>query len=484
MTITVELEDCKREILTFEDIVRSAYEIAMEFGRELVSRTLEARDEELRKNRDTRRYRCKGKQQTSVKTKLGAIEYRRNVYIDRSVADGIKCVHLLDEDLEIDKIGQVAREVCETAGELACEGSYRAAARTITENTGMSISAQGVWNIVQRLGEERGGQVERHAELARLGRGVGCVESKILYEENDGVWLKLQGKDRVACGPSKEMKVGIAYDGATWERQKSGKPRRTLDCKVAHASFEPAKKFREIKEGVIASRYDVKKIQLRIINGDGANWIQKKGKANCICVLDKFHRNKKLTECIKDKAFLETARNLLFANRIEDLLTCIAAQIDSTEDEAEQEGLRELLAYYTENREALTGPYERGIDIPETRAPGVIHHARLGSMESNIFTLIGNRMKDRRCCWSIRGANHLASLLCLKHTVGLDGLFSGLEPLPQPEPVWTDAGAPISASRMPLTAGSGTECYNRASIPNLTWLKDVFSYRSFTELNY
>ena len=141
-------------------------------------------------------------------------------------------------------------------------------------------------------------------------------------------------------------------------------------------------------------------------------------------------------------------------------------------------------SYYTENREALTGPYERGIDIPETRAPGVIHHARLGSMESNIFTIIGNRMKDRRCCWSIRGANHLASLLCLKHTVGLDGLFSGLEPLPQPEPVWTDAGAPISASRMPLTAGSGTECYNRASIPNLTWLKDVFSYRSFTELNY
>lgn len=484
MTITVEIEESKREINTFEDLVASAYEIAMEFGRELVSRTLTVRDEELRKARDTRRYRCKGKQQTSIKTKLGAIEYRRNVYIDRSVADGIRCVHLLDEELGIDKIGQVAREICEVAGELACETSYRAAARTITETTGLSISAQSVWNIVQKLGEQREGQVERHAELARLGRGVGCVESKLLYEENDGVWLKLQGKDRKECGPSKEMKVGIAYDGATWERQKSGKPRRTLDCKVAHASFEPVKKFRERKEGVIASRYDVRKIELRIINGDGANWIQKKGKGNCICVLDKFHRNKKLTECIKDKRFLETARELLFANRMNDLLTCIAAQIDSTEDEAEQEGLRELLAYYNENKEAMTGPYERGIPIPETREPGVIHHARLGSMESNIFTLIGNRMKDRRCCWSIRGANHLASLLCLKHTTGIDGLFSGLEPLPQPEPVWTDTGTPISASRMPLSAGSGTECYNRASIPNLPWLKDAFACRSFTELNY
>lgn len=360
MTITVEVEFGKEKIHTFEDLVTCAYEIAMHFGREIVERTLETRDQELMKARDTRRYRCKGKQQTSIKTKLGAIEYRRNVYIDRSVADGIKCVHLLDEELGIEKIGQIARDVCEAAGELACVSSYRAAAQTITETTGLSISPQGVWNIVQKLGEQRGEQIERHAELSKLGHGAGCVESKILYEENDGIWLKLQGKDRIECGPSKEMKVGIAYDGATWERQKCGKPRRTLDCKVAHASFEPAKKFRESKEGVIASRYDVKKIELRIVNGDGANWIQKNGKTDCICVLDKFHRNKKLTECIKDKNFLETARELLFSNRIDDLLTCIAAQIDSTEDEAEQDGLRELLSYYTENKEAMTGPYERG----------------------------------------------------------------------------------------------------------------------------
>ena len=337
---------------------------------------------------------------------------------------------------------------------------------------------------MQKLGEQRGEQVERHTELAQMGRGVGCVESKILYEENDGIWLKLQGKDRKEYGKSKEMKVGIAYDGATWERQKSGKPRRTLDCKVAHASFEPAKKFRESKEGVISSRYDVKQIELRIINGDGANWIQKKGKTDCICVLDKFHRNKKLTECIKDKNFLKTARNLLFSNQIDDLLTCIAAQIDSTDDEAEQNGLRELLAYYTENKDALTGPYERGIDIPATREPGVIHHASLGSMESNIFTLIGNRMKDRRCCWSIRGANHLASVLCLKHTTGLDNLFSDPEPLPQAEEVWVDTGSPISASRMPKTEGKGSECYNRATIPNLPWLRDMLACRSISDLNF
>ena len=158
--------------------------------------------------------------------------------------------------------------------------------------------------------------------------------------------------------------------------------------------------------------------------------------------------------------------------------------MNSTEDKAEQDGLRELLTYYTENKNAMTGPYERDIPIPETREPGVIHHARLGSMESNIFTLIGNRMKGRRCCWSIQGANHLASLLCLKHTSGLDGLFSALEPLPASEMVSTDTGNPISASKMPATSGRGSECYNRISLPNIPWLKDIVSYLSFSELNF
>ena len=62
-------------------------------------------------------------------------------------------VHLLDEDLGIERIGQIAKEVCQAAGELVCESSYRAAAKAITENSGLSISPQGVWNIVQKLGE-------------------------------------------------------------------------------------------------------------------------------------------------------------------------------------------------------------------------------------------------------------------------------------------------------------------------------------------
>lgn len=482
MTITAEVDFGKKKMQTFDEIISNVYDIALEIGRKLVVQILETRDLELMETRDIKRYRSKGKQQTSIKTRLGAIEFRRQVYVDNTITEGIHCVHLLDEDLGIEKIGLVAKDLCLSAAEAVCESTYRAAATAVTEATGTSISAQGVWNIVQKLGEERQEQIERHAKLAQQHKGVGCVSSKILYEENDGIWLKLQRKDRKENGPSKEMKVGIAYDGAIWEKGAHGQIRRTLDNKVAYASFEAAKDFRTNKEGIIASCYDVDQIELRVINGDGANWIQKKSDVDCISVLDLFHRNKKITECVKDREFAKTIRELLFAGKIDDVLACLAAQIDSIEDKAEQDGLKELQRYYTENKDSLLGYYDRGVKIPETRDPGTIHHARLGSMESNIFTLIGNRMKDRRCCWSIRGANNLGNLLCLKHTTGFSHLFSDPEVMLDEslEPVTSENA--ISASKIPQTVGKGHEYYCRASLPNLPWLNNITAYLPSSEL--
>ena len=74
----------------------------------------------------------------------------------------------------------------------------------------------------------------------------------------------------------------------------------------------------------------------------------------------------------------------------------------------------------------MAGYYDRGIEIPAKREPGVLHHARLGSMESNIFTLIGNRMKGRRMNWSIEGANNLASVWCAYHTTGMESLLAAM----------------------------------------------------------
>lgn len=334
----------------------------------------------------------------------------------------------------------------------------------------MNISAQGVWDVIQKLGKSQVELVQRHGELAKLHKGTGTLATKILYEEDDGIWLKLQGKSRQEYGPSKEMKVGIAYDGVQWKETNSGK-RRTLDNKIAYASFENATEFRKSKEGLVASRFDVKGIQLRVHNGDGANWIRSKNSENNIDVLDTFHRNKKITECVRDPEFAALLRKHLHSKNIDLLLDCLEAQINSLTNPADVEKLKELQSYYTENKDSLLGYYDREIPIPETREPGVIHHARLGSMESNVFTFIGNRMKGRRACWSENGANNLAILLCQRQTAGFEGLFAKLPAIPEEEPEFVDTLPLWGASKVPQTEGHGYELQDRLTISGTTgWL--------------
>ena len=466
MTITVNLELGKREIENFEELEKTIYRTVLQFGREIMAKALESMDEQLLGSRDVKRFRCKGFRKTCIKTIMGPVEFERRVYVDNAAVEGTHCVHLLDEALELNQIGLVTENVCKLAATAVCETTYRAAAKTITETTGLSISPQGVWNIVQKQGEQQKSRVERYAELAQHGQGVGVLGTKMLYEENDGIWLKLQGKDRKQYGKDKEMKVGIAYPGVRW--MPCGKTkRRILDNKVAYASFDPVSAFRKAKEGLVASRFDVNGIELRIVNGDGAQWIQKKNGVKTISVLDKYHRNKKITECVADKELADNMRKLLYAGDTDMLLAVIEAQINSLlpeENQKEIDKLTDLYNYFSENKGALLDPYRRGIEIPETYAPGEIHHARLGSMESNVFTLIGNRMKGGRCCWSIRGGNNLALLLTAYHTSGLENLFAELPAPPKPKEEWKDTLPMFGASKVPEREGHGYDYCHTISL--------------------
>ena len=467
MTIAVNLELDKREIENFQELERTIHRKMLQLGREITAKALESMDEQLLGSRDVSRFRCKGFQKTCIKTIMGPVEFQRRVYVDNAAVEGPHCVHLLDEALELNQIGLVTEDVCKLAATAVCESTYRAAAKTITESTGLSMSAQGVWNIVQKLGERQKALIERHAELAQHGQGVGVLETKLLYEENDGIYLKLQGKDRKQYGKDKEMKVGIAYPGVKWMPCGKGKQRRILDNKVAYATFDSVGAFRKAKEGLVASRFDVKGIDLRIINGDGAQWIQKKNGVKTIPVLDKYHRNKKITECVLDKEFADNLRKLLYAGETETLLTVIEAQSNSLlpeDNQKEIDKLTDLYRYFSENKEALLDPYNRDVPIPETYAPGEIHHARLGSMESNVFTYIGNRMKGRRCCWSIQGGDNLAQLLTAYHTSGLENLFAELPAPPKPKEVWKDTLPMFGASKVPEREGRGYDYCHTSSL--------------------
>ncbi len=173
MSITYNIEICNGKIENFSDCIKKVYDELLEVGRMIVRDQLEIFDEQLMESRDSKRYRSKGRRKTSVKTKLGTIEYNRRIYKDTAEN---KYVFLLDEAISARNIGLYDKTICNNIEEMICNQSYREVARSISETTGLDITHQSVWNIVQQMGQE---QINNNQKS----HSKGNIESKILYEE-------------------------------------------------------------------------------------------------------------------------------------------------------------------------------------------------------------------------------------------------------------------------------------------------------------
>ena len=169
MTIAVPVEIDNLKIKDFTEAEREVYRVALEFGRTLMRQILETRDLQILTERDGERYRNKGLRTTCIKTVMGEVVYDRRVYQDLEAQDekngSCKSVYLLDEELAINKIGNISEGVCQLIGSSICENSYRATARQISEQTGQAISAQGVWDVVQALGEKQAARIRNCPQL-------------------------------------------------------------------------------------------------------------------------------------------------------------------------------------------------------------------------------------------------------------------------------------------------------------------------------
>jgi len=467
------LQEKKIDCKSFEE---NLYKMLCELGRELYAQVLTDWDKELAKARDRSIYRDKGKRRTVLKTLMGEVEYSRHVYTFTGENAGTGTVYLLDEAIGKTGGGFFSEALLERIGAAVCELPYRKAAETINESTGQNISHAAVWNAAQQLGA-RVDEIEReNAGKAHKNAGTGKIEAKVLFEEQDGIYLHLQGKDRKEYGDGREMKLMIAYDGA----EKTGKDRYKLTNKVACANFESAKKFRRRKEGVIAANYNIDEIEIRALSGDGAGWIKGSAVDDTIYQLSVFHRNRAILRAAPNEDAGKDMFNALYDEDIEYLLVYIETLADDPENEEKEEELRELHRYFSNNRYGLIPYHKRGITLPEP--PDGKEYRRLGAMESNIFTILGNRMKGRRKCWSVNGGNNLARLLCLKATGKLSGVVKALSK-EMPEKYAAEVITTFSAAKTEVSVGKGYNGFDKAQIPaSQRWLKDIACLRPFSAL--
>ena len=257
-------------VVDFNSFEREVFKECCAAGCEVIKKQLELWDGRLLAARDRSIYRHKGQRKTVIKTVMGEVEYNRAVY-ERKNEDGTKSfVYLLDEAIGKAGSGFMSGVLSGQIAEAVCGGTYRRAAQSVSEMTGQTISHQAAWNVIQALGWRVDAHEKAAAALAARNKGTGAQEAEVLFEEQDGIWLHLQGQSRKQYGSSHEMKVAIAYDGA----RKINKKRYELTGKVACANFESVSKFVRRKEGKIAETYCTDDIKTRILNGDGAQWIK------------------------------------------------------------------------------------------------------------------------------------------------------------------------------------------------------------------
>jgi len=441
----------KENELTFKGFEKKIFQAICSVAQKLTADTLEELDEQIANERDKAAYRNKGKRKTTIKTIYGEVVYSRNVYATER--DGKKCyVYLLDEKLQLQSKGMFSANVQEQILETVTDLSFRKTAKEISERTGQSISAMGVWNIVQAYGEKT---CERDRQLVAANKDNrldGQVEAPVLFEEADGTYINLQGKDRKKYEKGKgEIKLSTTYSG--WKEVSKG--RYELQDKVVTAGFWNSKEFQLNREAAIANKFNLDETQVRILNGDGASWIKKVKDKETIFQLDPFHKHQAIRTYIANKNAIKDIERLLAAGDVDEVLRFIEMYADGLEDYEEELNARALLTYFQNNRDGLIPYDKRGIAIP--KAPDGIIYRHMGTMENHVRGVITRRMKHNQTSWSKRGGNNMCKLLAMKASGLLSSIILDSEILLKELTVEEEAGAILSSFKMRNKAGKGYE---------------------------
>ena len=210
----------------------------------------------------------------------------------------------------------------------------------MTEMTGQRISAMGVWNVIQSLGD------------------------KVCEEERELV--------------------------------------------KAHKSGQ----IKGEKEARIAQTYNLDETEIRIMNADGAEWVENICDAETIFQLDPFHRNKAINKNIPYPKAVNAIHEMLNKLDLDGVFEYLATYKNSLDEDEEIEKANKLITYFRNNREGLIPYKEKELKLPENKQG--LEYRNMGTMENHVWSIIARRMKHNHSCWSIKCGNNLAKILAKK----------------------------------------------------------------------
>ena len=419
------------EEIKFNNLEKKIFKFVCNFGCLIIKLILESYDRKIMKARDTKKYRHKGLRKNTIKTVMGEVEYVRAMY-EVEEAGIKKRVYLLDEKLHINTEGKASENLIEKIVEtVPITDSYRKAETVLKETTNATLSFEWIRNIVVRLGDKITKKEKEERKMLDKGQLVaGLKQITALFEEADGLWINLQGKDRKErleknkkkCekenkefNPKQkiktELKLHVMYEG--WKKDDKRHP---LINKQYIAGMMKPKEIKKLRDARVYQQYDVEKIKLRVVNGDGAKWTKGITAKGGIYQKDQFHI---MQEIVRDvpKEYRNIIEELVKTKQYDKIEKAIdGLKVELGGEYKAVKKLNTLQSYLSSGLER----YQDIVEVPE--APEGMEYRNMGTQESQIFSKLKKRFCSGRKAFSEHGANALAKICVLSEKFSLEEL--------------------------------------------------------------
>lgn len=412
--------------IKFYDLEKQIYKLVCEVGCNILKEILENQDKEIMKNRDKKEYRHKGYKNNTIKTIMGEVEYKRAIYLKDN-----KYTYLLDNTLNVETIGKISTNLAEVMLKtIVNTSSYRKGAVEIQNTTNETISHEALNNLIWNVGKKIEEREKEEIKLFKEEKLVkGTKEVQALFEEADGLWINLQGKDREEqiekykkkCEKQNkeykephsvktELKLHVTYEG--WNKNSN---RHELINKSYITGMMSSKTLEKIRNARIYQKYNEEEIKLRVMNGDGARWIKNIATKDTISQKDSFHIQQEIIRDIKEEKYREELVKIIEEKKYKEVPKYIEnLKYELGGEEKTIKKLNKLQSYLKEGLPRYQDIIkENGKELP--KAPEGVEYRDMGTMESQIFSVLKVRLMSGRKSFLKDGASYLAKV-CAEYT--------------------------------------------------------------------
>lgn len=479
----------------FNELEKKVFKFVCFFGCLILKLLLESYDKKLMNARDAKKYRHKGLRTTHINTVMGEVKFKRAMY-EIEEEGIIKTVYLLDEKLKINAEGNVSSNLVEKVVEIVpITDSYRKAETVIEETTNITISHEKIRNIIVNIGDKITSKEKEERKLYDKGQLIaGLKEVTALFEEADGLWINLQGKDRkerIEKNKKKaekenkefnpkmkiktELKLHVMYEG--WKKDD---PRHSLVNKQYISGIMKPKEIAKLRDARVYRQYDVSKIKMRVTNGDGAKWTKGTTAKGGFYQKDEFHIMQEITRDLQ-KEYRNIITEMINKKEYEKIKPVINGLRYELGGECEAMKKLNKLESYLSNDLAR---YQDVLEVP--KAPEGIEYRNMGTQESQIFSKLKKRFCSGRKAFGIRGANALSKVCVLSEKFKL-------EEIEQPIPIDTSVEEWIKEIEEKVKANKKRHFAKEKEINNekgavkqgntqLKFVKEIMKLKEFSEM--